>query len=126
MSAHPALKVDHPAEFFPKFVSRQNSKKDELFDVIVTSSSLEHAGLGRYGDMLNPYGDLLALARAWCVSKRTAVLLLSVPTDLPKAGRRRTADGALEGRPPPERGVLERLCFGNKCKACWGGQLAIM
>ena len=35
------------------------------FDVIVTYSSLEHSGMGRYGDPLNPWGDLIASARAW-------------------------------------------------------------
>ena len=35
------------------------------FDVIVTYSSLEHSGLGRYGDPLNPWADLIASARAW-------------------------------------------------------------
>jgi hypothetical protein len=27
------------------------------FDVIVTYSSVEHSGLGRFGDMLNPWGN---------------------------------------------------------------------
>jgi hypothetical protein len=38
------------------------------FDAIVTFSSIEHSGLGRYGDALNPWGDIIAIARAWCVS----------------------------------------------------------
>ena len=35
------------------------------FDAVVTYSSLEHSGMGRYGDPLNPWGDLIASARAW-------------------------------------------------------------
>ncbi|CAI5505843.1 unnamed protein product [Closterium sp. Naga37s-1] len=31
---------------------------DEVFDVAVSFSSLEHDGLGRYGDPINPFGDL--------------------------------------------------------------------
>ena len=53
--------------------------------------------LGRYGDPLNPWGDILAMAEAWCVSspqvtmKRTLIekkiilqtkLLLGVPTSV--------------------------------------------
>jgi hypothetical protein len=48
------------------------------FDAIVTFSSVEHSGLGRYGDALNPYGDKQTLARAWCLAKPGAPLLLGV------------------------------------------------
>lgn len=51
----------------------------QLFDTIVTFSSLEHSGLGRYGDRLNPWGDLQTMARAWCVSKPGAGLVVGVP-----------------------------------------------
>jgi hypothetical protein len=43
-----------------------------LFDEVVTISSVEHSGLGRYGDGLNPWGDVQAIARAWCVAKPNA------------------------------------------------------
>ncbi len=33
------------------------------FDVMITFSSVEHSGLGRYGDILNPWGDLITLAQ---------------------------------------------------------------
>ena len=39
------------------------------FDGMVTFSSLEHSGLGRYGDPLNPWGDLITMAQAWCLLK---------------------------------------------------------
>ncbi len=48
------------------------------FDAIVTFSSVEHSGLGRYGDQLNPWGDLQAMARGWCVCKAGGGLLLGV------------------------------------------------
>ncbi|KAJ1487113.1 hypothetical protein T484DRAFT_1787720 [Baffinella frigidus] len=35
------------------------------FDAVVSFSSVEHTGLGRYGDALNPWGDLQTIARAW-------------------------------------------------------------
>ena len=38
-------------------------------DFVVTYSSLEHSGLGRYGDKLNPAADLEAMAQAWCMLK---------------------------------------------------------
>ena len=35
---------------------------------------------GRYGDPLNPWGDILAVAQAWCVSNKQAKLAIGVPT----------------------------------------------
>lgn len=52
-----------------------------LFDGVVSFSSLEHSGLGRYGDSLSPHGDLIAMAQAWCVVKPGGYALVAVPTD---------------------------------------------
>ncbi len=49
------------------------------FDTIIAYSSIEHSGLGRYGDALNPWGDVLAIAMAWCVARPRAKLVLMVP-----------------------------------------------
>ena len=62
-------------EFSEKFLEG-NLKK---FDVIVSFSSLEHSGLGRYGDGLNPWADLMAMAKAWCVVKPDGLALVGVP-----------------------------------------------
>lgn len=34
----------------------------------------------RYGDALNPWGDLIAMSRAWCVLRPGGRALLGVPT----------------------------------------------
>jgi hypothetical protein len=47
----------------------------------VTFSSVEHSGLGRYGDALNPWGDIIAIARAWCVTKQGGSLTIGVMYD---------------------------------------------
>jgi Caenorhabditis protein of unknown function, DUF268 len=39
-----------------------------LFDVSVSHSSIEHSGLRRYGDALNPWVDILTVMQAWIVS----------------------------------------------------------
>ena len=49
------------------------------FDAVVSFSSVEHSGLGRYGEALNPFGDILAIARAWCIAKPNSHMLLGVP-----------------------------------------------
>ena len=49
------------------------------FDAMVTFSSLEHSGLGRYGDSLNPWGDLITMSQAWCLLKPGARALVGIP-----------------------------------------------
>ena len=39
-----------------------------------------HLSKGRYGDSLNPWGDIITIAQAWCVSKAKAHLAIGVPT----------------------------------------------
>jgi hypothetical protein len=74
-SKHPKLSTIHPVEAAKKFLA----KKFELVDFIFTYSSLEHDGLGRYGDPLNPYADLESIARAHCMLKPNGILFLGFP-----------------------------------------------
>ena len=76
ISEHPQLETMTPNKLRDLFVKNQLT----LFDAIATFSSVEHSGLGRYGDALNPWGDLQAIARAWCLAKKNAQLLIGVMT----------------------------------------------
>lgn len=73
-SKHPQISSFTPDKMRQQYLSNQLP----FFDAIVTFSSVEHSGLGRYGDALNPWGDLQTLARAWCVAKPGAALVLAV------------------------------------------------
>jgi hypothetical protein len=74
VSEHPSVDTMTP----DSFRQSQLQGKLEPFDAIVTYSSVEHVGLGRYGDALNPFGDLIAIARGWCVAKPGSVLVIGV------------------------------------------------
>jgi len=74
-SEHPSIKTLTPPEFKSEF----DSGSLGLFDAIVTFSSVEHSGLGRYGDALNPWGDVLEIARAHCVCKPLGSIVIGVP-----------------------------------------------
>ena len=65
ISKHAKIKSMVPSEFREKYMNRTLG----LFDGIVTFSSVEHSGLGRYGVALNPWGDIITIARAWCVTR---------------------------------------------------------
>lgn len=54
-------------------------KKPFPFDAAVSISSLEHDGLGRYGDPVNPDGDLQTMTRMKSLIKKDGLLFLSVP-----------------------------------------------
>lgn len=74
ISEHEAIQTLTPPAFRRNFISGELG----TFDAIVTFSSVEHSGLGRYGDSLNPWGDILEIARAYCVSKPGASLVIGV------------------------------------------------
>jgi SAM-dependent methyltransferase len=49
------------------------------YDVALSISSFDHDGLGRYGDPLDPTGDLKAMSRAMGLLRPGGLLLLTVP-----------------------------------------------
>ncbi|CAI5457836.1 unnamed protein product [Closterium sp. Yama58-4] len=52
---------------------------DETFDVVASYSSLEHDGLGRYGDPLNPDGDRLRMKKIRGLLKPGGLFFLGLP-----------------------------------------------
>lgn len=73
---HPQLTTMTPKELNRKF--RDGSLLQ--FDMAVSFSSIEHSGLGRYGDRLNPWGDLITSAKIGCVVKREGTMVIGVPS----------------------------------------------
>lgn len=59
-------------------------KAPRRFDVAISISSFEHDGLGRYGDPLNPKGDLRAMGEMKKILKKDGILFLAVPVGLDK------------------------------------------
>jgi len=49
------------------------------FDLIINCSSIEHVGLGRYGDAPNENGDLEAMERLRLLLKPGGLMLLTIP-----------------------------------------------
>lgn len=55
------------------------NQRPERFDAAFSISSFEHDGLGRYGDPLNPDGDLNAMKKMKYMLKPTGILFLAIP-----------------------------------------------
>jgi Caenorhabditis protein of unknown function, DUF268 len=75
VSDYPSLKSITPSEFWIQY----NNGSLIPYEIIVSHSSLEHPG---YGDAWNPWGDLIAVARVWCITKPGGYLLLGLPTGI--------------------------------------------
>jgi hypothetical protein len=69
---HSAL---HPIEFAKRVLNDDFRPVDFVFSF----STFEHTGLGRYGDWINPHGDLEAIARVHCILKPGGYLFLGLP-----------------------------------------------
>ena len=54
------------------------------YDICFSVSSFEHDGLGRYGDPLDPDGDLKAMENAKTIIHKGGLMLLSVPNGYDK------------------------------------------
>ena len=57
--------------------AREIGAPDASFDAVVSLSSVEHFGLGRYGDPLDPEGDMRAVAEMRRVLRPGGVLVLT-------------------------------------------------
>ena len=59
----------------------------ESFDVVLSVSTIEHLGLGRYDDVTIPDGDRLGVERLWRLVRPGGRLLATVPAGRPAAQR---------------------------------------
>ena len=75
--------------FKQQHVVRLLLRQGELFDVVFSYSSVEHNGLGRYGDPLAPFGDVEAVAQMWCLVRPGGLLFLGLPSYHTQSQRRR-------------------------------------
>jgi len=51
----------------------------ESFDFAISFSSVEHSGLGRYGDPVDPFADLTEVQKIKCLLKSKGILYLGLP-----------------------------------------------
>lgn len=70
---HPILRIMNSDEFLIT---------GEKFDAAMSISSIEHDGLGRYGDPINPNGDLQAMRLLKRKLKPNGLLFLGIPLGL--------------------------------------------
>lgn len=72
-------KVDLMHTYTPFDFAKDALKKNTEYDAAISFSSIEHSGLGRYGDELEPNGDIHAVEEIYCMLKKNGLFFLSIP-----------------------------------------------
>ncbi|DBB13167.1 TPA: hypothetical protein ACH3X3_004921 [Trebouxia sp. C0006] len=75
VSEYPGLNAMHPVTLAERVLNGTSPK----WNVAMSYSSLEHSGLGRYGDRLNAFGDVEELQRMSCLLGKGDLLFLGLP-----------------------------------------------
>jgi len=73
---HPQLRWLRPSTMAKQTLTQGN----QTLDFAISFSAVEHAGLGRFGESLNPFGDLEVMAQIWCTLRPGGLLFLSLHT----------------------------------------------
>ena len=60
-------------------LSIENFNNKIKYDIVVSFSSLEHDGLGRYGDPINPNGDIDACVEAYSMLNNGGYFICGIP-----------------------------------------------
>jgi len=128
-SEDPRIRAIHPSQ-----LPALSAAGDTIFDCVASYSSIEHAGLGRYGDVLDPWGDLRVMAQMQCVTTPDASFFIGVPFGLDRIawnahryyGPRRlpqlfanvrvddTSEPQVQQNPASVTGILQPMYFGKK------------
>jgi hypothetical protein len=68
-----------PAFMAPSHPHRSPGTHRPSFDLVVSISNFEHDGLGRYGDPIDPDGDMRAMSEMQSLVSPGGILILGVP-----------------------------------------------
>jgi hypothetical protein len=75
VSSHPKIRAQPTKEIASDFLAGKFTPAD----AVVSYSSIEHSGLGRYGDPLDPDADATAMAQAWCFLRPGGLAFIGLP-----------------------------------------------
>eukprot|EP01084_Bolivina_argentea_P164963 286701_1 len=68
---HPKMTWIHPSKFNESYI--------DMYDIAIQFSSLEHSGLGRYGDPIDPIGDVKMMNQISCLVKPNGLMFYGTP-----------------------------------------------
>jgi len=72
-------KLTHPNFTFVKEDIRSTSSPNNFFDMVIAISTIEHTGLGYYGDKLDRHGDKKAIKEIFRILKNNGKFIITLP-----------------------------------------------
>eukprot|EP00906_Rhabdomonas_costata_P034739 RCo048858 len=82
LAADPRIITMTPDEVSAAYLQRDGRGLPAL-DFVVSYSSIEHSGLTRYHDAVNPFGDFEVMAQVHCLTSPDALAFIGVPINMP-------------------------------------------
>lgn len=73
----------HPNFHFRKADILKSKYPNNFFDIVVSLSTIEHIGFGRYGDKKDIHGDVKAVNEAYRIIKHGGTFLITLPFGKP-------------------------------------------
>lgn len=111
----------HPRLISVKEDIRGTSFPSDFFDTAIALSTLEHIGLGFYGEPVDPHGDRKAAIEIFRILKPGGRFLLTVPFGRPATtSGHRVYDAARLRALLAEFQIQEFLCHIRDGSTCWG------
>ena len=71
--------ISSKCDYKINILNMKNYNKDIKYDIIISFSSIEHDGLGRYGDPINPNGDIDACIEAYSMLNDNGIFICGIP-----------------------------------------------
>ena len=88
------------------------------YDVVVAYNTLGWLGLGRMGEALQPWGDIQAVARSWCVAAKKAWLVMGVQV---RSGAAKPGRLVYNARPEYSHDMVARMTANWRYNRTYGG-----
>jgi len=70
-----------PAGFTELIKTGKFDLEEDKFDAVISVYDLANEGMSRLMGKINPWGDLVQMARAWCLTKQGGRALIGLPSD---------------------------------------------
>ena len=71
--------ISSKCDYKINILNMKTYNKDIKYDIIISFSSIEHDGLGRYGDPINPNGDIDACIEAYSMLNDNGIFICGIP-----------------------------------------------
>ena len=80
-NAHPSIKTITFQDFNKMYMNGTFADEEKKFDAILSYYHLNNLGFGKFNQTLNPWADLIAMSKVWCVTKTGGRAMIGIPVE---------------------------------------------